>query len=73
VYALIMAAALAKAGAVPVHTWMPSAAETRRRPSWRYLPAALDKLLGIYLLAVLALRMFGRIATMQIVMMSLGG
>jgi formate hydrogenlyase subunit 3/multisubunit Na+/H+ antiporter MnhD subunit len=37
-----------------------------------YLPAALDKLLGIYLLAVLSLRMFRPAPAMQLVMMIVG-
>jgi len=72
VYVLIMIAALAKAGAVPVHTWIPSMAEDSPTPVMAYLPAAMDKLLGIYLLATLALRMFSPNWTMQVVMMVVG-
>ncbi len=73
VYVLIMIAALAKAGAIPLHTWVPAAAEGAPTSVMAYLPAALDKLLGIYLLAVLALRMFKPDWTMQVVMMVIGG
>ena len=72
VYVLIMAAALAKAGAIPLHTWIPAIAPHAPTPVMAYLPAALDKLLGIYLLAVLALRMFTPDPTMQTVMMIVG-
>jgi formate hydrogenlyase subunit 3/multisubunit Na+/H+ antiporter MnhD subunit len=72
-YLLIMVAALAKAGAVPVHTWIPAAAPVTPTPVMALLPAAVDKLLGIYLLAVLSLGMFRPDATMQIVMMTIGG
>ena len=48
---LIVAAALAKAGAMPLHTWIPAASEDAPTPVFALLPAALDKLLGIYLLA----------------------
>ena len=43
-------AALAKAGAMPFHTWVPDACETAPVPAVAMLPASLDKLLGIYLL-----------------------
>ena len=72
IYLLILIAALAKAGAIPVHTWIPSAAKDAPTPVMAYLPASLDKLLGIYLLAVLALRMFKPDGAMQIVMMVVG-
>ena len=73
IYALILIAALAKAGAVPLHTWIPSTAKDAPTPVMAYLPAALDKLLGIYLLATLSLRMFHPDWTMQVVMMVIGG
>lgn len=46
----LLAAALAKAGAMPLHTWIPACAESAPIPVTAYLPASLDKLLGIYLL-----------------------
>jgi len=72
VYVLILIAALAKAGAVPVHTWIPAAAKDAPTSVMAYLPAAMDKLLGIYLLAVLALRMFQPDWTMQVILMTVG-
>ena len=72
IYALIMVAALAKAGAVPLHTWIPTAAKDAPSPVMALLPGALDKLLGIYLLAVLALRMFQPDATMGTVLLVVG-
>jgi formate hydrogenlyase subunit 3/multisubunit Na+/H+ antiporter MnhD subunit len=73
VYALILVAALAKAGAIPLHSWIPAIAEDAPTPVMAYLPAAVDKLLGIYLLAFLTLRMFQPDWTMQVVMMCVGG
>jgi len=73
IYVLILVAAMAKAGAIPVHSWLPSIAKDAPTPVLAYLPAALDKLLGIYLLAVLSLRMFQPDWAMQVVMMSVGG
>jgi formate hydrogenlyase subunit 3/multisubunit Na+/H+ antiporter MnhD subunit len=72
VYVLIMVAALAKAGAIPVHTWLPAIAKDAPTPLMAYLPAALDKLLGIYLLATLSLRMFVVDWPLRVVMMVIG-
>ena len=48
-YLCFASAALAKAGAMPFHTWVPDMAEDAPTPVTAYLPASLDKLLGIYL------------------------
>jgi len=47
----VLLAAFAKAGAIPMHTWVPDFAKDAPIESVALLPAALDKLLGIYLLA----------------------
>jgi len=57
-FLLFLVAALAKAGAMPFHTWIPSAAEGAPTDVMAYLPAAVDKLLGIYLLARVCLEFF---------------
>jgi len=72
IYALILVAGLAKAGAIPLHTWLPSIAKDTSASVMAYLPAALDKLLGIYLIALLSLRMFKPDWKMQVVMMIVG-
>lgn len=54
----IAAAALAKAGAMPFHAWVPDVAEDAPAPVTAYLPASLDKLLGIYLLARVSISLF---------------
>jgi NADH:ubiquinone oxidoreductase subunit 5 (subunit L)/multisubunit Na+/H+ antiporter MnhA subunit len=54
----LASAALAKAGAMPFHSWVPDAAENAPLPATAFLLASLDKLLGIYLLARLILEMF---------------
>ncbi|MFH0952806.1 MAG: proton-conducting transporter membrane subunit [Verrucomicrobiota bacterium] len=46
----LVAAALAKAGSMPFHTWVPDCGEKAPVPVAALLPASLDKLLGIYLL-----------------------
>ena len=47
-----------KAGAFPFHTWVPDYAENAPASSSAYLPASLDKLLGIYFLARITTRLF---------------
>lgn len=42
--------AFTKAGAFPFHTWIPDYTQTASAPAAAYLPASLDKLLGIYFL-----------------------
>jgi len=57
-FLLIAVGAFAKAGAMPFHTWVPETAEVAPIPVTAFLPASLDKLLGIYLLARLVLNVF---------------
>ncbi|MCX5725770.1 MAG: proton-conducting transporter membrane subunit [Candidatus Saganbacteria bacterium] len=57
-YLCLAAGAFAKAGAMPLHTWIPDIAEVAEVPVLAMLPAAIDKILGIYLLARLSLDLF---------------
>jgi formate hydrogenlyase subunit 3/multisubunit Na+/H+ antiporter MnhD subunit len=57
-YISIAAACFAKAGAMPLHSWLPDVAEAAPTPVTAYLPASLDKLLGIYLLLRASLGIF---------------
>ncbi|MFC1645871.1 NADH-quinone oxidoreductase subunit L [Candidatus Omnitrophota bacterium] len=50
--------AFAKAGAMPLHTWIPDSAEKAPTPVMALLPASLDKLLGIYFLFRLSVNIF---------------
>jgi formate hydrogenlyase subunit 3/multisubunit Na+/H+ antiporter MnhD subunit len=72
VYLLLMLGAITKAGAMPLHTWIPKASEGAPLSVMAFLPAALDKLLGIYLLAFVSLRMFVLDAATQMVLMIIG-
>ena len=72
VFIFFLTASLAKAGAIPVHSWIPSAAETAPTPIMAFLPAALDKILGIYLLAVINLSMFSVTGSMMTIMLVIG-
>jgi len=49
-FIFIAIACFAKAGCMPMHTWIPETAKNAPLPVVAYLPASLDKLLGIYLL-----------------------
>ncbi len=57
-FVLLALGAFAKAGAMPLHTWIPDSAEAAPLPVMAFLPASLDKLLGIYFLARLTLNLF---------------
>lgn len=66
------AAAFAKAGAIPLHTWLPDCGEKAFAPVTAYLPASLDKLLGIYLLARLLVDLFAMTDGMNTLLMFFG-
>ena len=52
-FLLLLTAAITKAGALPLHTWLPTSGEHAPASVMALLPAAIDKLLGIYLLVVI--------------------
>ena len=68
----ILSAVLAKAGALPFHTWVPDAAQTAPTPVTAFLPAALDKILGIYLLLRLVQNIFIPGKVIQTILLSIG-
>lgn len=49
-FILMMVGAITKAGSMPFHTWITDAAKETPASIMAFLPASLDKLLGIYLL-----------------------
>ena len=57
-FLLLMLAAVTKAGAMPLHTWLPTSGECTQASIMAILPAALDKLLGIYLLVIIVKEIF---------------
>ncbi|MDD4980157.1 MAG: proton-conducting transporter membrane subunit [Candidatus Omnitrophica bacterium] len=71
-YLCIAVACFAKAGAMPFHSWIPDTAKDAPLPVVAYLPAALDKLLGIYLLARLSLNLFVMNNGLNIFLMVIG-
>ncbi len=57
-FILMMIGAISKAGCMPFHSWIPDAAVDSPLPFMAFLPASLEKLLGIYFLARISLDMF---------------
>jgi formate hydrogenlyase subunit 3/multisubunit Na+/H+ antiporter MnhD subunit len=57
-FLLLMTAAITKAGALPLHTWIPTSGEYAPASVMALLPAAIDKLLGIYLLVIIVKEIF---------------
>jgi len=57
-FLLLMLAAITKAGAMPLHTWLPTSGEHAPVSVMALLPAAIDKLLGIYLLVIIVRELF---------------
>jgi formate hydrogenlyase subunit 3/multisubunit Na+/H+ antiporter MnhD subunit len=54
----LLAGAFAKAGVMPLHSWIPDSAGCAPAPVMALLPASIDKLLGIYLLSRLCYDVF---------------
>ncbi len=68
----LIAGAFAKAGVVPFHSWVPGFGEKVDAPVSAFLPASLDKLLGIYLLARCVMDLFIPTAGIYTLLMLLG-
>ena len=71
-YLCLAIACFAKAGAMPFHSWIPDCAESAPLPVVAFLPASLDKLLGIYLLARISLDLFMMSPMMNMLLMAVG-
>ncbi|MBN2104921.1 hypothetical protein JW835_12845 [bacterium] len=68
----LLIAALAKAGGFPLHTWVPSYAKEAPVESVALLPASLDKILGIFLLARIVTQLFQCPLLIHMVLISIG-
>jgi len=68
----LLIAAFAKAGGFPFHTWVPDFSQDAPIESAAFLPASLDKLLGIYLLARMMTQLFDVTVTVHLVIITLG-
>lgn len=64
--------AFAKAGGFPFHTWVPDFSRDAPVESVAFLPASLDKLLGIYLLARLIVSLFVLNTAIHLIIITLG-
>jgi len=73
-FVLLVLAALAKSGAGLLHTWVPDVAAAAPVPVSALLPAALDKMLGIYLLVRICTRLFalGTVPWLQTLLLAVG-
>ncbi len=74
-FILLMIGAISKAGAMPFHSWIPDAAIDAPLPFMSLIPAALEKLLGIYFLARISLDLFQFTAKsgVSLLLMIIGG
>lgn len=57
-FVLLVIGAISKAGSMPFHTWIPDAAKDAPTPFMPFLPGALEKLLGIYLMCRVCVDLF---------------
>jgi len=71
---MMLLGAIGKAGSMPFHSWIPTASEDAPAPFMAFLPAAIEKLLGIYLLVRIVVDFYdfqhGSVASL--VVMSIG-
>lgn len=68
----LLAGSFTKAGAFPLHSWIPDFAKTAPATSTAYLPASLDKLLGIYFMARLCGELFVLNRWLTLLLLTLG-
>ncbi len=71
-FIFVLLAAFAKAGGFPMHTWVAHFAKDAPVESAAFLPASLDKLLGIYLLARMVTGLFELSMTIHLIIITLG-
>lgn len=69
---LILTGALTKAGSVPFHTWIPAASKGAPAPVMAMLPGSIDKLLGLYLLVLVSIKLFTVTFALKIILMIIG-
>lgn len=71
-FVFLLIAAFAKAGGFPFHTWVPDFSQNSPVESAAFLPASLDKLLGIYLLARMVTSLFEVYLLTYMILITLG-
>jgi len=68
----LLVGSFTKAGAFPFHSWIPDYAKSAPASSSAFLPASLDKLLGIYFLARICNYLFVLNDALRLILLSLG-
>ncbi|MFH0790794.1 MAG: proton-conducting transporter membrane subunit, partial [Candidatus Omnitrophota bacterium] len=73
-FILLMIGAISKAGSMPFHSWIPDAAIDAPLPFMALIPAAFEKLLGIYFLTRISVDMFRleRDSWVSVLLMAIG-
>jgi formate hydrogenlyase subunit 3/multisubunit Na+/H+ antiporter MnhD subunit len=71
-FIMLLIASFAKAGGFPFHTWVPDFCRDSPVESAAFLPASIDKLLGIFLLARMVTTLFVIEIFMNMVIITLG-
>ena len=71
-FIFLLIAAFAKAGGFPFHTWVPDFSQNSPVESAAFLPASLDKLLGIYLLARMVTSLFVVYPLIHMILITIG-
>jgi len=69
----LLIASFAKAGVLPFHTWVPDYMKNAPACSSAFLPASLDKLLGIYFLARICMDFFQLTSWATLMLLIIGG
>jgi len=69
----LLVASMTKAGALPFHTWVPDYVKNAPASSSAFLPASLDKLLGIYFLARICINLFQLTSWATLTLLIIGG
>ena len=74
-FILLVIGAISKASSMPFHSWVPDAAVDAPLPFMAFLPAAIEKLLGIYFLSRICLDMFNLMpeSSISTMLMVIGG
>jgi len=71
-FILMFIGAMAKAGAIPFHNWIPDAANDGPLPFMALMPGALEKLLGIYLAVRISFDFFTLTEGLKLTIMTIG-
>jgi formate hydrogenlyase subunit 3/multisubunit Na+/H+ antiporter MnhD subunit len=71
-FILILTGAFAKGGVIPLHSWIPAVSTEAPIPVMAYLPAALDKLVSIFLIGQMCISWYVLTPSMQVILMAFG-